>query len=98
MVAFSLFYTLDHLSGLVEDQICMGDARSIHLAYTGETSMEASAAPSGDSADTPAVDAPPQYEQPDYMRRAAEERKEQNRQNCERASQGANVSCQTNPY
>jgi hypothetical protein len=101
MVAMSFYYTMDHIGGLVEDPICMGKTRWLGFNWTGESQIEASAAPavgSGDSGGTPTVDAPTQWEQPDYMRRAAEERKEQNRQNCERASQGANVSCQTNPY
>lgn len=97
MVAFSLYYTLNHLGGLVEDQICMGNARSIHLAYEGESNFEAVAA-STEAAPAPGAPASSGYEQPDYMRRAAEERKAQNRANCERAAQGANVYCNPNPY
>ena len=97
MVAFSVYYTLNRLGGLVEDQICMGSPRAISLAYAGESNFEAvAAAPDVEPSAGPS--APNGYEQPDYMRRAAEERKAQNRANCERAAQGANVYCNPNPY
>ncbi|MEQ1755127.1 MAG: hypothetical protein ABL973_13460 [Micropepsaceae bacterium] len=97
MVAFSLYYTLHHLGGLVEDQLCMGQARTIGLDYAGESALEAvNDTPVGP--DQAAGQGTGQYEQPDYMRRAEEERKAQNRANCERASKGANVSCSSNPY
>jgi hypothetical protein len=95
MVAFSLYYTMNHFGGLVEDQICMGKARSINLTYAGESNLEAVAAQADSSGN--AASGSNQYEQPDYMRRAAEERKAQNRANCERAAQGANVYCDPNP-
>lgn len=97
MAAASVFLIRDNLRGLIEHPACMGNARVISLNYTGETTMTAATqapdAPSAPGASNPGTTG---WQKPDYMIRAEEERKAQNKANCERASQGANVYCEHN--